>query len=106
MCFGSRFVVGHRGYFAIVEVKLEGTCLVGVIWYIEMTAEGREYNLTLRIKEAQRVLTEHPEWSVESVADYCGFNDRKYFHQVFQQYTGTTPAKYQQKTKRKSSNSG
>ncbi len=52
---------------------------------------------TLRIKEAQRVLTEHPEWSVESVADYCGFNDRKYFHQVFQQYTGTTPAKYQAK---------
>ena len=51
---------------------------------------------TLRIQEAQRVLVEHPDWSVESVADYCGFNDRKYFHQVFQQYTGTTPAKYQQ----------
>lgn len=50
---------------------------------------------TLRIKEAQRVLVEHRDWSVESVADYCGFNDRKYFHQVFQQYTGTTPAKYQ-----------
>ncbi len=50
---------------------------------------------TLRIEEAKRVLKEHPEWSVESVADYCGFNDRKYFHQVFQQYTGTTPAKYQ-----------
>lgn len=50
---------------------------------------------TLRIAEAQRVLIEHPEWSVESVADYCGFNDRKYFHQVFLQYTGTTPAKYQ-----------
>ena len=50
---------------------------------------------TLRIKEAQQVLVEHRDWSVESVADYCGFNDRKYFHQVFQQYTGTTPAKYQ-----------
>ena len=50
---------------------------------------------TLRIQEAQRVLVEHRDWSVESVADYCGFNDRKYFHQVFQQYTGTTPAKYQ-----------
>ena len=49
----------------------------------------------LRIEEAQRVLVEHRDWSVESVADYCGFNDRKYFHQVFQQYTGTTPAKYQ-----------
>ena len=51
---------------------------------------------SLRIKEAQRVLIEHRDWSVESVADYCGFNDRKYFHQVFQQYTGTTPAKFQQ----------
>ena len=51
---------------------------------------------TLRIKEAQRVLVEHRDWSVESVADYCGFNDRKYFHLVFQQLTGTTPAKYQQ----------
>ena len=51
---------------------------------------------SLRIKEAQRVLVEQRDWSVESVADYCGFNDRKYFHQVFQQLTGTTPAKYQQ----------
>ena len=51
---------------------------------------------SLRIKEAQRVLIEHRDWSVESVADYCGFNDRKYFHQVFQLYTGTTPAKFQQ----------
>ena len=51
---------------------------------------------SLRIKEAQRVLVEHRDWSVESVADYCGFNDRKYFHQVFQQLTGTTPAKFQQ----------
>ena len=51
---------------------------------------------TLRIEEAQRILVEHRDWSVESVADYCGFNDRKYFHQVFLQLTGTTPAKYQQ----------
>ena len=50
----------------------------------------------LRIEEAMRVLKEHPEWSVESVAEHCGFNDRKYFHQVFQQQTGTTPAKFQQ----------
>lgn len=50
---------------------------------------------TLRIEEAKRVLVEHPEWSVESIADHCGFNDRKYFHYVFQQQTGTTPSKYQ-----------
>ena len=49
---------------------------------------------TLRIEEAKRVLKEHPDWSTESVADYCGFSSREYFHRTFQQYTGITPAKY------------
>ena len=52
---------------------------------------------SLRIEEAQRVLKEHPDWSVESVADYCGFNNRKYFHEVFRQHTGMTPANYQKR---------
>ena len=51
---------------------------------------------TLRIAEAQRLLKEHADWSVEDVADYCGFNDRKYFHEVFRQQTGVTAQKYQQ----------
>lgn len=51
---------------------------------------------SLRIDEAKRVLREHPDWTIDSVADHCGFNGRKYFHQVFMEQTGTTPAKYQQ----------
>ena len=54
---------------------------------------------TLRIEEAKRVLKDHPEWNVDSVADYCGFNSRKYFHQVFLEQTGTTPAKYEREEK-------
>ena len=50
---------------------------------------------TLRIEEAKRVLKQHPEWSTESVADYCGFSSREYFHRTFRQVTGTTPANYQ-----------
>ena len=50
----------------------------------------------LRIEEAKCVLKEHPEWSVESVADHCGFSSREYFHRAFREYTGMTPAKYQQ----------
>jgi AraC-like DNA-binding protein len=50
---------------------------------------------TLRIEEAKRVLKEHPEWSTESVADYCGFSSREYFHRTFRQMTGTTPANFQ-----------
>ena len=50
----------------------------------------------LRINEAKIVLKEHNEWSVESVADHCGFSSREYFHRAFREYTGMTPAKYQQ----------
>ena len=50
---------------------------------------------SLRIEEAKRMLREHPDWTVDSIADYCGFNSRKYFHQVFMEQTGVTPAKYQ-----------
>ena len=49
----------------------------------------------LRVEDAKRVLREHPDWSSESVADFCGFSSRQYFHQIFVQHTGTTPAKFQ-----------
>ncbi len=42
---------------------------------------------TLRIEEAKRVLKQHPEWSTESVANYCGFSSREYFHRTFRQMT-------------------
>ncbi|MBQ3361592.1 MAG: helix-turn-helix domain-containing protein [Prevotella sp.] len=48
----------------------------------------------LRIEEAKRMLTDHPEWTIDYIADHCGFNSREYFHQVFQEHTGTTPVKY------------
>ena len=50
---------------------------------------------TLRIEEAKRVLKEHPDWSTESVANYCGFSSREYFHRTFRQMTGSTPANFQ-----------
>ena len=50
---------------------------------------------TLRIEDAKRVLLEHSDWSAEAVADYCGFNSREYFHRIFKEYEGMTPAHYQ-----------
>ncbi len=52
----------------------------------------------LRIEDAKRVLKEHPEWSTETVANYCGFSSREYFHRTFREYTGMTPVKFQQNT--------
>ena len=55
-----------------------------------------QWMTALRIDEAKRVHLEHPDWGSEAVADYCGFNSRQYFHTVFRQHTGVTPAQYQQ----------
>ena len=51
---------------------------------------------SLRIEEAKHVLKEHSEWSIETIADYCGFSSREYFHRAFRDYTGMTPTKFQQ----------
>jgi len=50
----------------------------------------------LRIDEAKRVMLVHPDWSSEAVADYCGFNSREYFHRIFKEQQGMTPAQYQE----------
>lgn len=51
----------------------------------------------LRIEEAKRMITNHPELAIDHIADHCGFNSREYFHQVFHEQTGTTPAKFMER---------
>lgn len=48
---------------------------------------------TLRIEEAKRLLTEHPDYSIEYVADHCGIS-RTHFHSVFKKETGVSPTRY------------
>ena len=48
----------------------------------------------MRIECAKRMIREHRDWSIEAVADHCGIS-RQTFHRVFQEKTGTTPAKFQ-----------
>ena len=48
----------------------------------------------VRVDEAKRVLTDHPDWSSETVADYCGFNSREYFQRLFKEQEGMTPTQF------------
>ena len=48
----------------------------------------------LRIDEAKRIMTEHPDWSNDVIAEHCGFGSRSYFQTVFHKQTGMTPAKF------------
>ena len=51
----------------------------------------------LRVEEAKRLLTVHPEYSNDAVAHECGFSTRSYFQKVFREQTGMTPLEYQNK---------
>ena len=48
----------------------------------------------LRIDYAKQLLKQHPEYSIEHISEQCGFRNRSYFHTVFRQVTGMTPAQY------------
>lgn len=48
----------------------------------------------LRIEEAKRLMTAHPDWSNDVIAEHCGFGSRTYFQTVFRKQTGITPAEF------------
>ena len=48
----------------------------------------------LRTDEAKRLMTVHPDWALDSIAEQCGFSSRQYFHKVFHEITGITPTHF------------
>lgn len=52
----------------------------------------------MRIENAKRLITEHPDWSNDIIAEHCGFGSRSYFQTVFHKQTGMTPAKFMEES--------
>jgi len=48
----------------------------------------------LRTEDAKRLMAEHPDWGLDTVAIQSGFGSRQYFHKVFHEQTGITPTKF------------
>ena len=51
----------------------------------------------LRIAEVKRLMTEHPEMSLEEISGHCGFSSRRLFTQIFTRETGMTPREWSKK---------
>lgn len=51
----------------------------------------------LRIEEAKRLMTEHPELKMQDIAERCGFSSRSVFSKVFIRETGVTPSVWMEK---------
>jgi len=51
---------------------------------------------THRIEEAKKILLDSIQstWSLDAVAEHCGFNNPTTFYSSFKKYTGLTPANY------------
>lgn len=54
----------------------------------------RSWRKELRIREASRLLTEHPEYNVGGVCEMVGYNSSSNFNRDFKQLMGTTPKCY------------
>lgn len=48
---------------------------------------------SLRIEEAKRLLSKHPDWSIEAIADQCGIS-RTHFYKVFKDETNLLPTEF------------
>lgn len=51
----------------------------------------RSWLNSLRIEEAKTIMTEHPDYSHETIADLSGFSSRTYFLKVFKDKEGMPP---------------
>jgi two-component system, response regulator YesN len=50
-----------------------------------------EYLNDYRLKEAQKMLVDYPDLSINRISEKCGFNSQHYFSQIFRKVTGNTP---------------
>ncbi len=49
---------------------------------------------TLRINEAKRMMTEHPDMKLQDIAEHCGFSSPAVFSRIFSRETGVTPSEW------------
>lgn len=63
-------------------------------WLRNQDLKYADWMTDLRIEAAMHMLTEHPDWSNEYVAQHCGFSDRSYFQRKFKEKTGQSPSDY------------
>lgn len=54
----------------------------------------RLWRKELRLREAARLFTEHPEYSIDKICEMVGYNDSGNFNRDFKKMTGMTPRCY------------
>ena len=53
-----------------------------------------EWIQAMRIDHAKRLMHDHPNFSIETISEQCGFSSRNYFQTIFKKHEGITPIQY------------
>jgi len=83
----------------VVAAELHVTQPLLRAWYHSVGYDSfPEWMQHERIAYAKKLLAEHPEWTLDTIAEQSGFSSRNYFHKVFLKMVGVTPAQYLRST--------
>ncbi len=53
-----------------------------------------DYINKLRVEYSVKLIQEHPEWTIEAIAEECGYGRRGTYYSNFNKFFGITPAQY------------
>ncbi|MDE5868597.1 MAG: helix-turn-helix domain-containing protein, partial [Muribaculaceae bacterium] len=58
-----------------------------------------EYINKLRVEHSVKLFHEHPDWTIDAIAEECGYVRRATFYSHFNKLFGITPAQYRKQRK-------
>ena len=53
--------------------------------------------MQIRMKRAKQLLDSKPEWSIDEVAEHCGFDHYSGFYHAFKKMFGISPSQYRRR---------
>lgn len=63
-----------------------------------------EYINKLRVEYSVKMIKEHPEWTIDAIAEICGYVRRATYYSHFKKFFGISPAQYRKEKSKKESN--
>jgi len=79
---------------ALNEIHLTQKQLNRYIKEVSHIDSYRRWLLHIRIEAAKELLIKHPDYTIEAIAEMCGFSDRSNFTRAFKAQTGCAPGRW------------
>lgn len=92
----EQHLADNIGLPEIAEHARMGTNALHELFQQAFDMSPYSYLIQLRLREAKRIILEHPQLALREVAEQTGFNDVSHFVATFRKKEGITPGKYRE----------